>query len=286
MPHQQDEALTSDQITESCEYVINGRGKDIVLYKDDPINGNNITEMIGQDYIYDSNTKSSMTWDPMECEYEGTSHANNNKDPYDQRRHHPCVHVNNDSPSTEEQPTLKKRWLMEDNHVISGSISVNQEQDSLVSSKEDLHSKFLPLQEIEYKSKAQIMVIQPSSRENEELVQIRKPGMNMTQQKDKASTNDQITKNFENVINGKGKDMLLDRDDPINDNNITEMTGQDNKYDSNGNMTWDPMEWEEYEATSHDHINNNKDQHEQRRDHPWFLCFHLFTFVASLCSSS
>ncbi|XP_054811041.1 TMV resistance protein N-like [Prosopis cineraria] len=108
MPHQQDEALTSDQITESCEYVINGKGKDIVLYKDDPINGNNITEMIGQDYLYDSNTKGSMTWDPMECEHEGTSHANNNKDPCDQRRHHPCMRVNNDSPSTEEQPTLKR----------------------------------------------------------------------------------------------------------------------------------------------------------------------------------
>ncbi|XP_054813330.1 uncharacterized protein LOC129313971 [Prosopis cineraria] len=109
--------------------------------------------------------------------------------------------------------------------------------------------------------------------------------MNMMQQEDEASANDQITKSFENVINGKGKDIVLYKDDPINDNNITEMTGQEDIYVSNGSMTWDPMEWEEYEATSHDNNNNNKDQREQRRDHPWFLCFNLFTFVASLCSS-
>lgn len=54
--------------------------------------------------------------------------------------------------------------------------------------------------------------------------------MNMMQQEDEASANDQITKSFENVINGKGKDIVLYKDDPINDNNITEVYVVTNLY--------------------------------------------------------
>ncbi|XP_054796843.1 TMV resistance protein N-like isoform X2 [Prosopis cineraria] len=126
-------------------------------------------------------------------------------------------------PISKEQPMLKKRRLVEDNHIISDSIGVDQEteEETHVSSKKDFHGNTLLLQEIEYESQKQTIDIQSPSTENEESVRVRRPSKNMTHQQDEASINDQITESFENVISGRGKDMVLYKNDPINGNNIT-----------------------------------------------------------------